>query len=258
MAALAGWLARAAWHTALRHRRASLTRRQHERRAAVEIAAGRPEEMDPQVRQEIEFEVYKALDRLPEVYREPLLQSPAGTIAARLSRGRDMLRRRLAVQGYVVTAVALAGILEDRPARASVAVEGECVREVLAAVASTSGTGRALGAILHPRIAMASGVASSWAMGAATVLISASAFVAGASAGNYVGSYLPLWKAKVFGGSGSASKEQAAEEYPEAAPEAPRPHWTGGSATVPEPGMGVLLAVVGLGLLRRRRGPQPM
>src|SRR5688572_24188803 len=68
LSSLAGWLARVSWHTALRQRRASLARRRHEERAAAVLAPAPGDEIDPHVRQEIEFELYKALDRLAEHY----------------------------------------------------------------------------------------------------------------------------------------------------------------------------------------------
>jgi len=111
---LAGWLHRTASHTAQRWRRSAVTRRRHEQQAGAlrpdftQGGAGidQLESLD---------QLQRALGALPEDYRNALilhhleghtveevaelLEAPPGTIAARLSRGRAMLRDRLAILG---------------------------------------------------------------------------------------------------------------------------------------------------------------
>jgi RNA polymerase sigma factor (sigma-70 family) len=120
-ATVAGWLHRTACHTAMRWRRDAQTRRRHERLAAE----SRPDPRggagleDP----ELLDQVYGALHALPEAYRDALvlhhvegytieeaaalLAAPVGTVAARVSRGRQMIRRRLHDRGTVVAAPVL-------------------------------------------------------------------------------------------------------------------------------------------------------
>jgi RNA polymerase sigma factor (sigma-70 family) len=114
---LAGWLHRTACYTAMRWRRDLLTRRRHERLAG-EL---RPESdlggAGLEAREPLD-QLHRALGALPEDYRNALilhhfegytveqvaelLNAPTGTVAARLSRGRAMLRERLALLGVVL------------------------------------------------------------------------------------------------------------------------------------------------------------
>jgi RNA polymerase sigma factor (sigma-70 family) len=117
---VAGWLHRVALRVA-RKVRADRTRRQMREVAIVDLAAPtRPEDVQI-LRQELDEE----LDRLPEKYRLPivlceleghtleeaaqLLGWPKGTVAGRLSRGRDLLRRRLSRRRGVVLPLLLMG-----------------------------------------------------------------------------------------------------------------------------------------------------
>jgi RNA polymerase sigma factor (sigma-70 family) len=115
---LAGWLHRTACHTALRWRRSAANRRAHERRAAemladrVEGEAGSAAAAGASDEETID-QLHRALGALPEDYRNAmilhhleghtieqvaeLLATRPGTVAARLSRGRSMLRDRLTV-----------------------------------------------------------------------------------------------------------------------------------------------------------------
>src|SRR5262245_17473567 len=76
------------------------------------------------------------LSRLPDKYRAPVvlcelegrtikeaaqtLDCPAGTVASRLARGRDLLARRLTRQGFVISGAALAALLTNEAASAAV------------------------------------------------------------------------------------------------------------------------------------------
>jgi RNA polymerase sigma factor (sigma-70 family) len=123
---LAGWLHRTASHTAQRWRRSAATRRRHEQQAG----ALRPDFTQGGVGiDELESldQLQRALGALPEDYRNALilhhleghtveevaalLEAPPGTIAARLSRGRAMLRDRLAMLGLVLLGTDLDDLL---------------------------------------------------------------------------------------------------------------------------------------------------
>jgi len=103
---VAGWLHGVALRVA-RKARADRTRRHDREVTIVDLAAPTPPDDTRDFRQTLDEE----LDRLPEKYRLPivlcelegrtldeaarLLGWPKGTVAGRLSRGRDLLRRRL-------------------------------------------------------------------------------------------------------------------------------------------------------------------
>ena len=114
---LANWLYGVAYRVARRARTHSLRRRQREIAVGqLEVSAASPaadiEGIGPVLDQE--------LNRLPARYRAPLflcylqgqthdqaaeeLGCPVGTVRSRLSRGRDLLRRRLIKRGYAPTA----------------------------------------------------------------------------------------------------------------------------------------------------------
>ena len=117
---LAGWLHRTANHIARRWRRSADTRRRHE----YEAGALRPDFTEGEaglVEVEAIDELQRALGALPEDYRNALilhhleghtveqvaelLATRPGTIAARLSRGREMLRQRLVLMGVILSTV---------------------------------------------------------------------------------------------------------------------------------------------------------
>lgn len=126
---LAGWLHRSACYTAMRWRRDLLTRRRHERRAGEMRPGSDLGGVGLEAREPLD-QLHRALGALPEDYRNALilhhfegyteeqvaelLNAPPGTVAARLSRGRAMLRERLALLGVV-----LLGDDLDQPAYAA-------------------------------------------------------------------------------------------------------------------------------------------
>jgi RNA polymerase sigma factor (sigma-70 family) len=126
---LAGWLHRTASHTAQRWRRSATTRRRHEQLAGAlrpDFAEG-GDGLDELDELESLDQLQRALGALPEDYRNALilhhleghtieeiaqlLAAPPGTIASRLSRGRAMLRDRLATLGVVLLATDLDDLL---------------------------------------------------------------------------------------------------------------------------------------------------
>jgi RNA polymerase sigma factor (sigma-70 family) len=126
---LAGWLHRTAHHIARRRRRSADTRRRHEYQAGslrpdfIQGEAGLDETADA-----ID-DLQRALGALPEDYRNALilhhleghtiqeiahlLETRPGTVAARLSRGRQMLRQRLVIMGVLLSTLDFDQILHD-------------------------------------------------------------------------------------------------------------------------------------------------
>lgn len=116
---LAGWLHYTAYNLALRWRRNQQRRVHHE----LSAATARNDVQDGADLHPDQVELYERLcwelDRLPEAYRDALvlhhiegytieqtahqLAARPGTVAARLSRGREILRRRLSDAGFAVT-----------------------------------------------------------------------------------------------------------------------------------------------------------
>jgi RNA polymerase sigma factor (sigma-70 family) len=133
---LASWLYKVAYRVALRARAASA-------RAAMQPLAEEltpVEERDDPAAQSACRDLGRLLDRelhrLPEKYRLPLvlcylegktyseaarqLGWSVGTVSTRLTRGRDLLRRRLVQRGLGVSAALLAAFLAEQAASASV------------------------------------------------------------------------------------------------------------------------------------------
>jgi RNA polymerase sigma factor (sigma-70 family) len=155
--ALGGWLHAVAYHVALRERARAHRRRQHEREV---VRVPSREAMTDLDRQELRQVLDDELRRLPEKYRTPLvlcyleghsheeaaraLACPVGTLAWRLGRGRELLRRRLVRRGLAVPAAAVGGALAGQASAALPATLAEAV--VKGAVAFTSGLAGAGGA----------------------------------------------------------------------------------------------------------------
>jgi RNA polymerase sigma factor (sigma-70 family) len=131
--ALAGWLARVAYRAALRARSAA------QRCPAAGLAEPEPPAAGPagdRVEQDVRPILDEELQRLPEKYRTPVvlcylegvsyeeaarrLGWPAGTVATRLRRARELLRRRLARRGLAVSAGAAVPLLTQAAAPAEV------------------------------------------------------------------------------------------------------------------------------------------
>jgi RNA polymerase sigma factor (sigma-70 family) len=126
---LAGWLYSTAWHTASHERRASSRRRRREQAAATSARALFQAKAIDIERDEFHQELYRALEMLPPDYRTAIVLhhleglrieelaeitgEPMGTVAARLSRGRAMIRERLARRDTPLTAINLAIFFEN-------------------------------------------------------------------------------------------------------------------------------------------------
>ncbi|MFO0950534.1 MAG: sigma-70 family RNA polymerase sigma factor [Isosphaeraceae bacterium] len=147
---LGGWLHRVARRVALQALADAARRRERERRAAVPECQPGPESERTHWDDALPL-LHEEIDRLPEKYRAPVvlceLESltrdqaatrlgwPAGTVAGRLARGRDILRDRLVRRGVAPAALASA-LLAAREA-------GAAVPELWAASATAAAVGAA-------------------------------------------------------------------------------------------------------------------
>jgi RNA polymerase sigma factor (sigma-70 family) len=123
-AQLASWLYGVAYRTALRARQTK-TRRHAREKQGVEMIAEKPCCED--LAREMRPALHEELNRLPEKYRVPVvlcylqgktneqaarqLAWPIGTVKGRLTRAREMLRRRLTRRGLVLSAAGCASLL---------------------------------------------------------------------------------------------------------------------------------------------------
>jgi RNA polymerase sigma factor (sigma-70 family) len=131
---LASWLWAVAYRVACKAKVSARRRERHEQQVPARAA---PAPEDPAVQAELREAVDDEVARLPEKYRLPLLLCyfegqtneeaaaqlcwPIGTLAGRLSRARDLLRRRLSSRGLVLTTGVLATALAAETASASMA-----------------------------------------------------------------------------------------------------------------------------------------
>jgi RNA polymerase sigma factor (sigma-70 family) len=150
---LASWLHRVAYRIALRARSREVVRQGHERASAREQREPEASSADPAWR-ELRPVLDEELNQLPEKYRTPLvlcylegktndeaaqqLGWSRGTVAGKLSRGRDLLRDRLARRGLALSAGALALLLGKQAASAAVPA-GLATATVHAATVATAG-----------------------------------------------------------------------------------------------------------------------
>jgi TIGR03009 family protein len=175
--ALAGWLSRVAYRTALRARVAA-RRRAGPAPPDFDVPAAVGDEPEAAAaRRELRPLLDRELDRLPDKYRVPVvlcylegktygeaarqLGWPAGTLSTRLTKAQELLRRRLARRGLGLTAGLLAAVMAEQSAAAAAPaglVRG-CVRtagEVPARVAAL--TEAVLRAMLWTKVKVAGAV----------------------------------------------------------------------------------------------------
>ncbi len=169
---LSNWLYGVAYRVARRARTQTLRRRGHEAVVADLEVAARPESSGGP---EIDLVLDQELHRLPEKYRAPLilcylrgrthqqaaeeLRCPVGTVHSRLSRGLDLLKKRLTRRGFAPTAA----ILDTGPSLpAKLLVEAVPPSLVSATMKAAFGFGSAqtiqAGAIAASVLALAQGV----------------------------------------------------------------------------------------------------
>jgi RNA polymerase sigma factor (sigma-70 family) len=143
--AVAGWLYRVAYHTALRVRANAATRTQRERHAPTRPAE---DPLDEVTGRELLIVLDEELQRLPERLRTPLvlcylegrtrdeaareLNWSLRTLKRRLEEGRDSLRERLARRGLGLPALLLAtGVIQEARAAVPRALIANAVRMAL-------------------------------------------------------------------------------------------------------------------------------
>jgi RNA polymerase sigma factor (sigma-70 family) len=121
---LGPWLYHVAYCVSVDARRSRNARQERERKAVEMYANTCP---DGLAGEEMNLALTRELAGLPERYREPLilfhleerslektaavLGCPVGTVGTRLARGRELLRKRLAVSGVVVALTEVGGML---------------------------------------------------------------------------------------------------------------------------------------------------
>jgi TIGR03009 family protein len=170
---LPGWLCRVAYRAALRAQSAA-RRAAHAPLDDLEPAA--PQACEPETAaawRELRPLLDRELDRLPEKYRLPVvlcylegktyaeaarqLGWSGGTFSTRLTRARQLLRRRLARHGLGVSAAVLAAVLAEQAASAAVP-DGLVGITVRAAGAFVEGTAATAGKVPARVASLAQGV----------------------------------------------------------------------------------------------------
>src|SRR5262249_30577947 len=157
--------------TALRAKINSARRRVLERQATD--MPQKDDEVSELGRQELRSLVHEELQRLPEKYRAPLvlcylegktneiaareLGWPAGSIAKRLNRARDLLRERLAYRGVALPAGMLAVLLAESSASAA-SVPAALLDETLRNAVLYAGKATVAGMVSAQVTALADGV----------------------------------------------------------------------------------------------------
>ncbi|OWK39220.1 High-affnity carbon uptake protein Hat/HatR [Fimbriiglobus ruber] len=157
---VAGWLYGVAYRIARRVRADRARRRQREQTMITESPAPPPPDDTRDLRRLLDEE----LDHLPEKYRLPIvlcelegrtldeaareLGWPKGSVAGRLSRGRDMLRQRLSRRrGLILPVFVLGGTAV--PAAAETPPDSLVTATVSAAAAPATSSGQAAAAPTH-------------------------------------------------------------------------------------------------------------
>jgi RNA polymerase sigma factor (sigma-70 family) len=219
---VAGWLYAVAARVALKAR-ASAARRQAQERQARAMPPGDPSTAAES--RELRSVLDDELRRLPEKYRLPLvlccleglsrteaaqqLGWKEGTVAGRLARARDLLRRRLARRGVAATAALLGGLLAENLATAAlpaVLAEGT-VKAALLFAGGKAGV---------PAAALAEGVLRAMfltKLKIVAVLLTAGVLVAGAG--------LAAYQARAARPPDAAQAAAEAAEKPQPSAEAP-------------------------------------
>ena len=274
---LAGWLHRTAAHVALRQRRGALTRRRHERLAGTlrpENSGGgaglAPQEPDGEDLDRL----HRALSALPEDYRNALilhhleghtveqvaalLATRPGTVAARLSRGRAMLRQRLGVMG----AAFAAGVIEELLTAPAAEARQMSPDLALAINRSTMGLTGTTGTVGSAAGKVPTAAAGALAMTAAPLSLAgqlkAAALIIGLSLSSLTAAGAVAYR--TWGPTAApTTPTQAANVSPRQPESPPRPigiphEWSAGASSVPEPA--ALIAVAPIALLLRRRPRQ--
>jgi RNA polymerase sigma factor (sigma-70 family) len=280
---LGGWLYSTAWHVSRRNRRSRHLLRQREHAA---LRPG-PTDLNGHVDEETLHELYRAIEMLPPEYCEAivlhhlhgltikevsdLMGCGPGTTAARLSRGRAMMRERLVWRGLVITVAALeAALLAELNRRADVAAwvaeSAINLQSTVTASSSISTAHAGVGVVAYhdgmpvgggfraaraktTSALLAASVTRKWICAACLGLIGVTTVQAAPA---FYRSVRSLYRTHMtVSGSASAESTSAgmvnAPTYPQSA------STSGATSSVPEPSGVALIAIGAATLLRRRR-----
>jgi RNA polymerase sigma factor (sigma-70 family) len=166
--ALGSWLYRVAYRIALKARQQV---RKRTPTAAVLDQVQAPAESDDSEQRELRRILCEEVDRLPAKYRAPIVACffegktheeaalqlgwPRGTVAGRVARARELLRRRLLRRGVTLTAPAFVAALSVRTAQAALARLVDSLIQIRRLLAA----GQAASAVVSPHVAaLAEGV----------------------------------------------------------------------------------------------------
>jgi RNA polymerase sigma factor (sigma-70 family) len=162
---VAGWLYKVAYRLAVKARAQAA----HRAKDPLVESLPAPEQPDPFLAADLRATLDDALSRLPEKYRVPLvlhylegktvqqaaeeIGCPPGTVSGRLSRARELVRRRLARRGVVLSGAIVPVVL----ARAGEAVAMTAVRAsaTLDAIPVLAGQSAAAGTVSADALALA-------------------------------------------------------------------------------------------------------
>jgi RNA polymerase sigma factor (sigma-70 family) len=266
---LAGWLYNTAWHVGRRMQRSEAARLRHESRAARQdpvYSNGHADEDELR-------KLYRAIEMLPHEYCEAivlhhlqgltvqqvaeLMACSEGTTAARLSRGRAMIRERLARCGMVLSVAALESLLiAEAIAEAELQrplLAGPPAPDLIAAMSNAQWSAAqraAASVVLAPVPVKSAAVGTSLLLGArgwvAACVAGATLGLAATSAARNDADSRPESKRSQAKASASAESESTNSALHVSSPHA-------GRTSVPEPTGLLLVAGIGLALSCRRR-----
>jgi RNA polymerase sigma factor (sigma-70 family) len=199
--ALAGWLHRVACRAALRLRSRNSARARHETHAPWDSPQAPDDPAEEAVWDDLRPLLDEEVGRLPEKYRVAVvlcylegltydeaarrLGCPRGTVSIRLTRARDLLRKRLVRRGIALSGAALAAVLCAHAARAG-APKSFVNATVRAALAFAADRAAAVALVSARTVALAEGVLRAMWMTkvkVALALLFAAAVVVGLGAG---------------------------------------------------------------------------
>lgn len=285
-----GWLYRTAWNIGMRQRRDMQTRQKHEQRAAeLTPAIHHPEPADS-----VEPLLMAAIADLSDDYREVIvlhhiqgltveetaqvLAYHCGTVASRLSRGREVLRQRLRAMGVALSLPAiiasLAVMATSRTAAAATAVLAGVMKNLgrtlvnygtaARRVAASGAIAPAVGGAVYAGAAAARGLACASAVAGTTTVAGAVASLLGSSVAKCAGivalgvavSIALMSSVEPIGYEADESTSSVSDSSgPSESSSSSEVEWSSDAGKVPEPSA---LGLLGLsaGLLLWRRGRQ--
>jgi RNA polymerase sigma factor (sigma-70 family) len=214
-----GWLYQVAYRASLRARAVCIRRRAREQ-PGIDLrtipACGDP--MDEAVLRELRPVLYEEIHRLPAKYRTPTvlcylegkthaeaarqLGWPTGTVAGRLARARDLLRRRLTRRGLTFS-VGLFGLLQS--SRASAALSAELVGSTIQAALTAAGKSAAGAATSAPIANLTEGVLHAMFLSKVRIAL-ALVLVLG-----LIGAGAAVWTSRLAAAAEAARADQRAE-----------------------------------------------